>query len=243
MKGNKYAAFAVVMISVALLTLCAAGSAVHAMGQEDHGMTMHHQHQMLNHALAMAVQGSNLVMIGQMQMAPGLDDLTIEHGKKMIKNGMTLFNQTMSGDTMMKMHSAGTTPADNPAMSYTHQLAEAELKVMNLLEKHGDMKGHSMEIHHQHLLLNHALEMALEGSDMMMTGSMGMAPGVDTHSSSHGREMVSDAKNIWNQVMSGDEMMKMHGEGMAPGKDAGMTFTHELAEAQLKVMDLLEKMP
>jgi hypothetical protein len=38
-------------------------------------------------------------------------------------------------------------------------------------------------------------------------------------------------------------MMKMHGEGMSPDKHKGMTFTHELAEAQLKVLELLKKMP
>jgi hypothetical protein len=43
--------------------------------------------------------------------------------------------------------------------------------------------------------------------------------------------------------MSGKDMMEMHGEGMAPDKHKGMAFTHELAESQLKVMDLLDKMP
>jgi hypothetical protein len=213
------------------------------MSHEGHGMAMHHQHQMLNHALAMALQGSNLVMIGQMEMAPGLDKLSIDHGNKMIKNGRATWNTMMSGDTMMKMHSAGKSPDNDPTMKYTHELAEAQLKVIDLLEKHAAMKGHTMAMHHQHLILNHALEMALEGADMSMTGQMGMAPGVDSHSMDHGKTMIKSARSLWNEVMSGGEMMQMHGEGMTPSGHKGMAFTHELGEAQLKVMDLLEKMP
>ncbi|KPJ97504.1 MAG: hypothetical protein AMK71_13245 [Nitrospira bacterium SG8_35_4] len=117
------------------------------------------------------------------------------------------------------------------------------MKVMDLLDKHSEMKGHSMEVHHQHIILNHALKMAIEGSDMLMTGQMGMAPGVDDHSVTHGKNMMKEARALWNEVMSGDYMMKMHGEGMSPDKHKGMAFTHELAEEQIKVMDLLEKMP
>jgi len=208
-----------------------------------HGMSMHHQHQMLNHSLGMALQGSNLVMLGQMEMDPGLDALTIDHGKMMLKNARAMWNETMSGDSMMNMHSSGMSPADDPAMKYTHELAEAQIKVIDMLDKHANMKDHTMGMHHQHLVLNHALKMALEGVDMDMTGSMGMAPGVDKGAMNHGSKMIKNAEKLWNDVMSGKDMMKMHGEGMSPDKDKGMAFTHELAEAQLKVLELLKKMP
>jgi hypothetical protein len=191
----------------------------------------------------MALQGSNLVMIGQMEMVPGLDDVAIDHGRTMMKNARSSWNDMMSGDIMIKMHAGGTGPSDDPVMKYTHELAEAHSKVMDMLDKHANMKGHSMEVHHQHLILNHALEMALEGTDMNMTGKMGMAPGIDKKSVSHGSEMIKEARSLWNAVMSGDYMKKMHAGGMTPGAHAGMTFTHELAEAQMKVMNLLENMP
>ena len=172
-----------VAVIFAIAGFAYAGSAM----KHGDGMTMHHQHQMLNHSLGMALQGSNLVMLGQMGMSPGLDNLTIDHGKVMLKNARTMMNDTMSGDTMMKMHSAGKSPMDDPMMKYTHQLGEAHMKVLDLLEKHASMKGHSMDVHHQHILLNHALKMALEGADMGMTGDMGMASGVDKDSISHGK--------------------------------------------------------
>jgi len=250
MFNNRNTKFLVVAISVSLFTLftgCktmgAKGSSTSGMASAGHGMTMHHQHEMLNHALSMALQGSNLVMIGQMNMVPGLDEVTIDHGRTMLKNARSIWNDVMSGETMMKMHTGGTGPADDPMMKYTHELAEAQSKVMDMLDRHSNMKGHSMDVHHQHLILNHALEMALEGADMNMTGMMGMAPGIDKKSVSHGSKMIQEARGLWNAVMSGDYMKKMHAGGMTPGAHAGMTFTHEIAEAQMKVINLLENMP
>lgn len=53
----------------------------------------------------------------------------------MLKNARAMWTETMSGDTMMKMHSGGKSPADDPMMKFTHELAEAQLKVMDLLER------------------------------------------------------------------------------------------------------------
>ena len=46
---------------------------------------MHHMHFMINHSVEMAAEGSNLVMIGEMDMAKGVDALSISHGRTMIK--------------------------------------------------------------------------------------------------------------------------------------------------------------
>ncbi len=156
----------------------------------------------------------------------------------------SLMDQTMSGDAMKKMHAEGKTPTDDPAMGYTHKLAEAQAKVMDLLSKMSSAshEGHGMTMHHQHIMLNHALSMALEGSNMMMLGQMGMASGVDEMTVHHGEMMMKDAKALWDEIMSGDTMKKMHAEGKSPKDDPAMAYTHELAEAQLKVMDLLSKM-
>jgi hypothetical protein len=234
---------AVLAVSIALMAAgpAAAGFA----GAQGHGMAMHHQHLMMNHALGMTLEGSNLVMLGEMGMAGGIDKASVEHGKMMIKNGRDLWNELMSGETMMKMHSAGTTPADDPTMKYTHQLAEAQLKVMDLLSKmpSSSETGHGMTMHHQHIMLNHALKMGLEGSNIIMLGQMGMEPGVDTISVKHGKSMMENANMLLNELMSGETMMEMHGKGMTPEKDKTMGYTHQLAEAQMNVMNLLKKMP
>jgi hypothetical protein len=242
--------FLVLAISVSLLTMffgCETmgmkKSSGSGMAHEGHGMTMHHQHQTMNHALGMILQGSNLVMLGQMGMVSEIDSFTVDHGNMMMNNGSDLWKKMMSGDVMMKMHAAGTTPEDDPSMGYTHKFAEAQLKVITLLKKHADMKRHTMTMHHQHIMMNHALKMALEGSDLTMTGQMGMAPGVDEVSVAHGKKMRKAAWDMLNEVLSGNAMMKMHEGGMKPTSDKSMEFTHELGSAIMQVMSLLDKMP
>jgi hypothetical protein len=113
---------------------------------------------MLNHALQMVLEGSNLVMLGQMDMAKGVDEVSIKHGRMMMKNGRSVHNEIMTGDTMMQMHGAGTSPKYDPGMKYTHELASARIKVMDLLSKMtgAERGGHDMVMHHQHIMLNHA---------------------------------------------------------------------------------------
>lgn len=238
---------AVLAVSVCFLAAGPADAgfaAEHDQG-EGNGMMMHHQHIMLNHALGMALEGSNIIMLGQMGMAQGMDKISIDHGTMMMNNGKDLWNKLMLGVTMMKMHSVGKSPADDPMMKYTHQLAEAQLKVMDLLSKMPSMtaQGREMAMHHQHIMLNHALKMTLEGSNIIMLGQMGMAKGFDAVSVEHGKDMMKNAESLFNDIMSGETMMEMHGKDMTPEKDKTMGYTHQVAEAQLKVINLLKNMP
>ena len=214
-----------------------------------HDMSSHHQHIMLNHALGMTLEGYNLVMLGDMGMARGVDEVSVEHGNMMIKNGKAMWTEIMSGKTMTGMHHSGKDPMKDPAMAYTHKLAEKQLKVIDLL---GKMPGsemtpgsasHDMSMHHQHIMLNHALKMALEGANILMLGEMGMAKGVDEISVDHGRMMLKNARSLFNDIMSGKDMMDMHKAGTSPESDERMKYTHRLAEAQLQVLTLLDDMP
>ena len=51
------------------------------------------------------------------------------HQQMMLKNARALFNDIMSGKTMMNMHMGGTTPESDELMEYTNRLAEAQLQV------------------------------------------------------------------------------------------------------------------
>lgn len=79
-------------------------------------MSMHHQHLDLNHALGMVVEGSSLMMLGQMEMSKGIDELSVNHGKTMMKNGQSMLNKIMSGEGMIAMHDKGTTSMEDPQM-------------------------------------------------------------------------------------------------------------------------------
>jgi len=209
-----------------------------------HDMSSHHQHMMLNHALGMTLEGYNMVMLGNMDMVKGVDESAVEHGNMMIKNGKAMFTETMSGKTMMGMHHEGKDPMKDSGMAYTHKLAEKQLKVIDLLGKMPKVgTDNGMDIHHQHIMLNHALKMALEGANSVMLGDMGMAKGIDKVSVEHGRMMLKNARALFNDIMSGKNMMDMHMGGTTPESDALMQYTHKLAEAQLQVLTLLDDMP
>ena len=112
-------------------------------GHGDHAMTMHHMHIMLNHAIETAAKGSNLIMIGEMGMAKGIDEVSIAEGKAMIANARSIVEKMMKGKNMEHMHMEGVT-GTNEMMQRTHDLGDAVLKYISLLDgmKHA---GHKHE--------------------------------------------------------------------------------------------------
>jgi hypothetical protein len=245
MKNKKRALSSV----LALAFLLSAGPFCSAYAEEmmhEHGsdasMQMHHLHILMNHGLEMVVEGSNMVMLADMRMAPSLDPMTAEHGRAMIKSGKEVIEHALKGPEMQAMHKAG--HGDAPLMKYTHELGEAELSVVNMLEKmsmEGPMSADMMTMHHMHIMMNHALEMAAQGSNMVMLGQMGMAGDIDKYSMDHGKMMLSDAKAMVNEVMGGKAMTDMHQKGVVMS-NAMMAETHKIGDAAKKVVDLLDKM-
>jgi hypothetical protein len=231
------------VLTAALMLMAApAGAMEHEGG--DHSMMMHHQHMLMNHGLSMVLDGSNLVMLGAMNMSQGLDPLTVEHGKAMMTKGKAMIEKALSGPQMMEMHEKGMSPDKDPKMKATHDLGEAILKMVSLAEKMGGdgMEGHSMDMHHMHTLINHGLDMALDGADMAMMGGMEMAGSLDKPTVKHGSAMIANGKELIDKVLGSQAMKDMHGEGMEPGKDPMMKQTHDIAETAYKIIDLLEKM-
>jgi len=88
---------------------------------------------MINHALEMATQGANMVMLGQMKMS-NVDKYSIEHGKMMLANARSLLKEVMEGKAMMDMHAKGVT-GGNAMMADTHKIGAAAGKVIDLLDK------------------------------------------------------------------------------------------------------------
>jgi len=234
----------IVALLICLPTVQAAAKETQKKAPGNAAMHLHHMHTMMNHGLIMALQGSNLVMLSEMKMAPGIDEITLSHGKKMITDGKAMLKDMLNGDHMTAMHKRG--EANSPLMAYTHDLANASLTVITGLEemKMGDIASPDvMKMHHMHIALNHALEMAAEGSNLVMMGQMKMAKGVDRHTADHGKQMINDSLKLWKEVMGGSAMADMHTAGTTPESSAVMGDTHKLANDQKKVLDLLANMP
>jgi hypothetical protein len=240
MKGlNKILALTVIL-SFAMFGPATAGEMKHK--GHDSSMHMHHFHMLMNHGISMIAEGSNMAMLAQMKMAPGEDAKMLHHGQYMMKEGKELIIIALNGPemtAMMKKH------AKDPLMDYTHQLGESMLKVADILEKMSmdDMSAPDMmSMHHMHMMVNHALQMAAEGANLMMLGQMDMAGSVDKLSIAHGKDMLKDAKLMVTDMMAGKEMMAMHAKGMTM-ENTMMAISHKHGEAAMKVIDLLSKMP
>ncbi|MDN5870657.1 MAG: hypothetical protein L0H73_08075 [Nitrococcus sp.] len=120
---------------LAALVFAACTSAYAAEDHSDHGMTMHHMHMMINHAVEMAAAGSNLIMLGQMGMAEGVDKLSINHGKMMISNAQSLMQTIMERNPMKSLHKEGVTPKSSEEMAYTHDLYRSASSYIDTLSR------------------------------------------------------------------------------------------------------------
>lgn len=68
------------LVFILLAAGTALGSEKGHQGHADTAMTMHHMHMMINHAVEMAAEGSSMLMLGQMDMAKGIDEISVKHG-------------------------------------------------------------------------------------------------------------------------------------------------------------------
>jgi len=211
-----------------------------AAGASHVAMRMHHLHLRMNHGLAMAVQGANMVMTSQMGMSPHSDAESLRHGLAMIKQGREMIRQAMTGPEMQELHKQ--VAGKSPLMELTHELDEAMLVVITELEgMHQAPVSSSVEmtLHHMHMLVNHALLMAAEGSRLIMLGQMGMSKRLDAVAVKHGRKMIADARNLWHEAMEGKAMKDLHRKKTDPS--ALMEATHRYADAAKRLIDLFVK--
>lgn len=97
--------------------------------------TLQRMNIILNHALGMASEGANLVMVARMGMAGNVDRFSLDHGERMMRHARELYRETMSGEAMTRLRDLGVTPESSPMMKLTRDLAAAVRKVIELLER------------------------------------------------------------------------------------------------------------
>jgi hypothetical protein len=97
----------------------------------EQAMNLHHIHIALNHALVMAANGANLVMLGQMGMASNVDDVSIRHGQKMLSDARDIVKKVTQSDSYKSLMSNEATKRQ----ARTEDLVNADNKVIDMLEK------------------------------------------------------------------------------------------------------------
>ena len=194
----------------------------------DPAMQLHHLHGLMAHGFEMAMEGVNLNMLGQMRMTESVDTAAEQHGSAMVVEARALIEEAAGGDAMSTLHESG--EFDEALMGYTHDLAQAMGTVLDMvasMETEMIEGAGEMTLHHLHMLLSHAGQMAGQGASLMMSGTMDMAGLIDDRARQHGAAMIDHARMMHETAMKGETMQALH----AADTPEGMTATHELSDA------------
>ncbi len=119
------------LASLVFLGIGSGAGPLYSQEPPDGSMPLHHMHAVINHAVEMAAEGSNLVMLGERKIAPGTDELAVEHGKGAIREAKALVKKVMESKAMADLHKQG--QGESREMAYTHKLGEAANAYIDLL--------------------------------------------------------------------------------------------------------------
>jgi hypothetical protein len=96
-------------------------------------MAMHHMQILLTHALRMAVEGANMVMLGSKQIACDVNDFSTNKGRIMMIDARTMVKEIEAKKEMKDLHDRGRTADKDHTMRITHELIEEFGKIMDIL--------------------------------------------------------------------------------------------------------------
>ena len=88
--------------------------------------------------------------------------------------------------------------------------------------------------HTIHELINHGLNMVMDGSTLIMMNELGLDPTMAETSVEHGQAMIDEGKALIDKAIRGPVMVDMHVKEM--GKSKMMEETHHLGELILKAV-------
>lgn len=204
-------------------------------------LKIHQVRSLMDHALAMVTEGAGLVMVARTNLAPPIDRFTEEQGMEMIASGKDMVQKTLSGNEMMSMQKSGM--MDDPMMIGTKDLGEVILQYIGIVENL-DLSGSvqsKVKMHHLHVMINHALDEAAEGANLVLLGSMNLAGSLDKYTVDNGRTMLRRARATLNDVSGSETMMEMKKTAMGSEDKPMMDQTQELLKTALEIIDILEK--
>ena len=209
---------------------------------QETALKIHKVRTLMDHGLGMVTEGSGLVMVARTNLAPPTDRFTEVKGMKLIASGKDLVLKTLNTDEMMSMSGAGM--KDDPMMTSTRDLGESILQYIDIvedLEMSGSVQSR-IKMHNTHVMINHAMDMAAEGANLVLLGSMNLAGSLDKYTVESGRMMLKEARATLNEVAGSETMMDMEKTGMGSEVSPMMTQTQKLHKTALTIINILEKM-
>ena len=239
MKSNL---FRTVVIALAvLLPTGVSGSEVTVITSEARALAeMHNLMIMMNHGFVTVMDGWNLVMISEMSTSPDWDGMTRQHGYSMIEKGKDIIQKVPTEEEMIEMHRQGY--RNFRLMRIIHDLGKAMTDEISLVEKKEMTPPHNpdtMAIHQIHILFNHALRMAVEGTNMVLLGKKEIACDVNDFTVNKGRIMMIDSRTLINEIRDGDRMQALHTRGLKPEDNPYMDIVYARLDNSARILELL----
>lgn len=115
------------------LLLIFSGSANAGTSNEENLHDLHMIMRFMDHGLSIALEGTDLQMLGQMGESETLDRVAIVHGTIMVKDGKAMIREMLEGKAMQTLYKEK--KYDQKVMDDLHVLGEKMLKVIEQVEK------------------------------------------------------------------------------------------------------------
>jgi hypothetical protein len=241
MAKHKLGAILSICVVVGLVSLGLSNNAPARAAESGHGpgpaVDTRQLHKVIDHGLDM-LMGANMVMLGQMQMSPGLDQQVVKHGRSLMDSASQGLQQLTTGPGQ-EGRRQGSDAA--PMAEYVKSLAALLRQVADSLEevKLEEKTPDATTMHYFNIIINQAMELALQGSQLIVSGKWDMSEhGEDGEAVARGRKMLEDSRMMIIEIMGSKSMAEMHSRGS--GKMPAMGLTHQLTGEALKLMDLLD---
>lgn len=93
---------------------------------------MHMMMRFMDHALCVALEGADMIMLGQMKQSEKLDRDAVVHGTIMVKDGKAMIKEMLEGRAMRELYQEGN--FDKLLMDKVHKLGESMLAVIEQVE-------------------------------------------------------------------------------------------------------------
>ena len=211
--------------------------------ETDKNKAFHRIHVMLNHGLNMVMDGSTLIMTKGMVPESAEEVHTVEHGNAMIAEGKAFIDRALHGPVMVDMHVKK--EMMGKMMDSTHRLGELILKAVfdqKVTVFSPDVSEVSQKLHIINLDASHALMMASQGSNMVMTGQDDASNDLSRYSIEHGKEMMLRARTILIELLHSTLMKDLEKKQLTPDDEKNFTYTKERLITSVDIASILVEM-
>jgi len=194
---------------------------------------VHRVHMLIGEGVGLIVQGADLQLAADMNASPATDPLLRDTGTMLVERGEAL----LAGVAKDVESEAPKEGEANEAYAYTRDLLAAAQdfaqQAKSLRGQADSPHSHDPASHHAHLLINHAVAMAVSGSDGLMIANMGTPEALEPTVRETGSGLISRSAELVHESMM---------QAMGEMDDASAMPLHGFAQSASTLIAKLSEM-